>query len=67
MTTAQLRAAAQEAAAGLRWAEAADLMTRAVEAYPDNGGALARDDKARMMQRAAGWRYQAEAEAKISA
>jgi hypothetical protein len=61
MTTAQLRQAAQEAAEGLRWAEAASLMRRAIDGHPGNpGSALVQRDLARMEQLAASYEESAK-------
>lgn len=67
MTTAELRNAAQAAAERLEWANAADLMERAIAAYPTppekrGPGTLARLDLDRMQRDAAGWWAMAEQE-----
>lgn len=55
MNTAQLRSASRDAASLLCWQEAADLLNRAIEAYPKPVGALAKADLDRMRALAANY------------
>ena len=57
--TAYYRASARQAASECNWSLAAKQMAKAIELYPDNGGALARKDLAELRSKLVVYQWEA--------